>query len=170
MITPVVHSEDTTGCELDSFADPKKIFQDNPIIQYFLSKHPGTISNGIGIEHGSLGYASFVYEVDSSHAELTVYFDECYVPLQYSFYHDANEEWSILTDAKLNEGVTVEQYAENKIIEILKDEFLSSTHQKWLNLRGETVYILSVSVDTLIERGYLAEEINLFDFDKLKIP
>ena len=166
----MAHSEDTTGCELDSFADPKKIFQDHPTIQYFLSKHPDAISNGIGIEHGSLGYASFVYEADSSHAELTVYFDECYVPLQYSFYHDANEEWSILTDAKLNEGATVEQYTENKIIEILKDEFLSSTHQKWLNLRGQIVYILPVSVDTLIERSYLTEKIEFFDFDQLRIP
>jgi len=49
------------------------------------------------------------------------------------------------------------------ILESLHYVSLHNTHQKWINHKGQTVYIYSESVDTLNKCGYIVEKSEFFN-------
>ena len=132
----------------------------NRITQYFLSKFPNSQyeDGGVDESYPPRLHSHYVYNSENRSAELKFYYHPCrIIPVVSSFHYDDNQ--GVRTNAINDHIYSNPSKMPQDILDAIRAVSLYSTHQKWLNLNNQTIYVFSESVDTLTTRGYLVERV-----------
>jgi len=137
-------------------------------IQYFLSHFPLASYRQTGSEDSFPGRFSsmYIFGDETITTKLDFSFRSCRVePHLTQFYYNNDN-----TDTNVSRYIQLENYdsipEDSLVFEITRDIVLNQTHQKWINIKNNTVYVYPESSNLLSERGYLIEQKEFFDFDK----
>ncbi len=166
LITPIVHEETDDGCRLSKDIMSEEEISHNSVIQTFLAKYPDAqLATSVDESSPPVGFMAY----STSEMNLSIVTKGCKIPAIYIL---ENDSFKIkmpteIAHAKSSlEGIKL--YYESEIVEVIHDLFLKESHEKWFNVRNETVYVFPESAQELSQRGYLVEQTDFFDFEKLK--
>ncbi len=131
----------------------------NRVTQYFLSKFPNSqySDGGVDESYPPRLHSHYLYDSEGLSAELKFYYHPCrIIPAVSSFHYDDNQ--GVITNAINDHVYSNPSKIPQNIFDAIRAVTLYPTHQKWLNLNNQTVYVFSESVDMLTKRGYLIEQ------------
>jgi len=151
-----------------TFEIMKNEINKNSNIQYSTSHFPDvSYKNGI-VEESFPGhyYSFYTFGNDTMSTRFDFYFHPCRYESRIFEYYYGDDLTKIRIDGKTKTRNDYLSLDNTRIFEIFHDIALHKTHEKWLNLDNYTIYILPESSPTLVERKYLIEQKEFFDFDK----
>ncbi len=144
------------------FEITKQEMHKEPVTSYFLSQIPdGWYVTGLVEEPSHVRMqSSYFFESDDAFASVDYFFTPCFFDPHPTklYYHD--QENGITID--LTTGFDYDLWevtGYDVMIESVRDLSFYTTHEKWLNLNNQTVYLFPESSDTLTDRGYVMEEL-----------
>ncbi len=155
----------------ESFKKMQDLSEKNSIVRYLISNFPDSVFvKGITEEsYPPWLHAEYQYTSDDEHLKLKLLHMPCrFDPIVLNFvYRDAKND--IYIDASPEHLSYLESVEEETILESLKDIVLHKTHQKWLNHNDKIVYVYPESINALITRGYITDNIQwMFENEEMQ--